>query len=478
MNRPLVILMFLAASFFGCTRPVAMKPAPIVEKPPVPEAAPPKESPPISKKVEIFLPDSDIADVAGIPQRLDDLARAAKERLSIESSCREALYREFLSRYFAPWTASHLLYDRGETIQFMKELGGRDWYTGNLRRLESRLLQEILDSCALESFPSRFDLGIAVSPGHLRGLPTQLPFFEKKDGYPFDMLEYPQLKLNEPLRVLHATRDGDWLFVETPYTNGWIPAREVALVDRELVESWMRLPLVVLVRDRVPVSELTGGGAILGKLGTLFPLTQQREDGFDVLVATAGEGGLARSAAVRLPKADAAAYPVEFNAENVTLVGNALLGQPYGWGEMYGLRDCSALLRDFFIPFGIWLPRTSADQIASVPRVLRLSGRTPQEKKELIIGEGRPFLSLLHKKGHVLLYLGTDAEGRPLVLHDAWSVAVKNGNKERDQIVGKVVVTTLEPGRELGLYEGRSLIERITELGTITSRCRTKGAKK
>ena len=129
------------------------------------------------------------------------------------------------------------------------------------------------------------------------------------------------------------------------------------------------------------------------------------------------------------------------------------------------------MLRDFFLPFGIWLPRTAAEQIGSTRQHRDLAGLAPREKDETIRREGLPFLTLFYKPGHIMLYVGTDPQGRPVVFHNAWSIRVKDATGERTQFIGKAVITTLEPGRELGLAEGGSLLEQGTALANITDRC-------
>ena len=129
------------------------------------------------------------------------------------------------------------------------------------------------------------------------------------------------------------------------------------------------------------------------------------------------------------------------------------------------------MLRDLFMPFGIWLPRTSADQIASAKHRLELTGKPPQEKEETIRRQAVPFLTLLYKPGHIMLYIGLDPIGRPLIFHNAWSIRVKDDAGERLQFIGKAVVTTLEPGKELGIVNGYTLLEEITIMMRITDRC-------
>jgi len=444
----------------------------------------------------------EIADLSRIPQDLDRLAAAAGDRLALSDTCRTQLRDEFQSRFYAPWSAAPPRFDPVEAGDFMKQEGRVVWYGPNKRKLPPKLMQEFMENCALEHFPSRNDTAISVAPGHLRGLPTYLPLYQSAEDYPFDMLSYPQVKLNEPLRVLHESRDGVWLFVETGYTNGWLERRDVALVDQNFIKAWMRAPHLVVVQDYASIPDGRGVGVSRSKVGTVLPLAGEAEGSWEVSIASAGEGGGVQNRRVRIPRGAAAKFPLEFSRENVALIGDQLLGDPYGWGEIYDLRDCSAMLRDFFLPFGIWLPRTSADQVASVPRRLELARMTPAEKESAILSTGIPFLTLLYKLGHIMLYVGADSAGRPLVFHDAWSIRLKDsgdaapaggsgsaadgtingvdkngaeckivGNGPRTQIIGASAITTLEPGKELGLVPGSSLLERITELAVIPNRC-------
>jgi len=414
--------------------------------------------------------DREIDDVLRLPQDIAPYARAAGERLTLGNDCRAKLLDEFRTRYFAPWTNAAPHYDPAETKELMKDTTRGRWYGANRRIMAPETMRDLLNNCALETFPSRNETAISVAPAHLRGLPTRLPLFSK-DGYPFDMLQYPNVKLNEPLRVLHASRDRAWLFVESAYSAGWLEAREVALADRGFIDSWMGRPQVVIIRDYATVADSGSGIVHRAKIGTILPLATAADGWWEAVVAAAGEERRAVTAVARLPREAAAPFPLAFDGANLALIGNQLLGQPYGWGEMYGLRDCSAMLRDLFLPFGIWLPRTATDQIASAGQQRNLAGLGSREKEETIGREGLPFLTLLHKPGHIMLYVGTDPQGRPLVFHNIWSIRVKDAAGGSPRVIGKAVITTVEPGKELGLVEGGTLLEQGTALATITDRC-------
>jgi cell wall-associated NlpC family hydrolase len=419
----------------------------------------------------------EIEDLKLIPQQLGPLAAAAGSRFSLDQGCRERLLAEFTSRYYAPWDNSK--FDAREARDFIRQQGSATWYGVNKRVVPRELLEEIVANCALESFPSRNQAALAVAPAHLRGLPTNLPFYQSADDFPFDMLSYPQVKLNEPLRVLHASRDGVWLFVETAYSAGWIEKGQVAQVTAQQARSWQQAPKLVVVRDYAPVPDGRGVAVHQAKVGTLLPLLRLDSGGWQVQVASAGEGGRAEMHQVTLPSGYAAPFPLSFDAVGIALVGDQFLGDAYGWGEVYDLRDCSALLRDFFLPFGIWLPRTSADQVASVPGARDLHALDPGQKLMALTQDGVPFLTLLYKPGHIMLYVGQDSVGRPLVLHDAWSIRLRAqrathetaGRAAATRIIGLTAITTLEPGKELGLEPGSSLLERLSELAVIKNRC-------
>jgi hypothetical protein len=285
------------------------------------------------------------------------------------------------------------------------------------------------------------------------------------------MLQYPQIKANEPLRVLHVSLDGIWFFVETAYSNGWLEARDVAIADQSFIDSWMARPQLVIIRDHVTVKDERIGLSYMTEIGTFLPLVMAGRAWWEAEVATVGIGRKAVRSLTRISREAADKFPLPFNRENISLIGNQLAGQPYGWGEMYGFRDCSSMLRDFFQPFGIWLPRTAADQIASVQLRLDLSGKQPWEKENLIRRHALPFLSLFYKPGHIMLYIGTDSRGRPLVFHNVWAIRAKGVAGEQLQLIGKAVITTLEPGKKAGLVEVGSLLENMTIISTIIDRC-------
>ncbi|MDD4357168.1 MAG: NlpC/P60 family protein, partial [Smithellaceae bacterium] len=159
-----------------------------------------------------------------------------------------------------------------------------------------------------------------------------------------------------------------------------------------------------------------------------------------------------RQAVIRhgfVPVKAAARKPFRFNPVNAAKIANEMIGEPYGWGGLYGRRDCSAMTRDFFAVFGIWLTRHSSSQVKKAGLYVDLRGLSPEEKKRSIIERGIPYLTLLWRRGHIMVYIG-HTDGRVLIFHNMWGVRTRDHlGRDGRKIVGQAVITTLMPGREL-----------------------------
>lgn len=120
-------------------------------------------------------------------------------------------------------------------------------------------------------------------------------------------------------------------------------------------------------------------------------------------------------------------------------MANRMMGQPYGWGTLYDYNDCSAMVMNLFAGFGIWLPRDSSNQI-EIGQQISLAGLSNTQKEKLIIAKGIPFLTLIHKPGHIMVYIGHKNK-EIYILHDLWGLKTINlfGQQGR-AVIGKTVI--------------------------------------
>jgi cell wall-associated NlpC family hydrolase len=252
----------------------------------------------------------------------------------------------------------------------------------------------------------------------------------------------------EPLRISHASRSGEWLFVATAYAKGWVPADAVAEVPERLVKRWRDAQWAAFTRDGVALHDEKGRFLYRGRIGMIAPIVQTWPDGFEIeTVVSDGRGGV-RTKRVKVAFDAIDTFPLAWTRPHVIQIADGLLPTPYGWGGLFGWRDCSATVRDFFAPFGVWLPRNSAAQ-AAFGRVVDVRGKTPAQKRRALKRRGLPFATLVNLPGHVMLYLGT-WQGEPVVMHTVWGVKTRTAYGEPGRwIVGKTVVSTLQLGQEL-----------------------------
>ncbi|MEG2005723.1 MAG: NlpC/P60 family protein, partial [Bilophila sp.] len=190
-----------------------------------------------------------------------------------------------------------------------------------------------------------------------------------------------------------------------------------------------------VLHDNVPLRDGFGRFVAMGNLGVLLPVEEASAATLDVLVPVRDVNGRAQTVSVRVSTADAALRPLPLTSAAVARLGNGMMGQLYGWGGGFGDRDCSLMLRDLFIPFGLWLPRNSASQ-AKAWDFVDFRQQDLAEKEKSILREGVPFATLLWLRGHITLYLG-EYQGRAVMFHDMWGIRTQHRGEDGRYIIGR-----------------------------------------
>ncbi len=362
------------------------------------------------------------------PRTVDDEGR-------IIATHEQALFADYYRRrYFLPWELATSQYDREQIRHFFLR------YESRLKdyRLKDSVRKHVTANALLEDFPSLNLRAITVRRIDIKGLPLT----SRHERLVNVALQVSSVSAGVPLFISHRSRDRKWLFVETGFACGWAQAKNIAFVDDEFASTWEREPLVAVINEGVFP---TGGGHI----GDIYPIVEEEGEPWQVLVPVKGRGNVARCATVTLPHDKAARFPVPLTYQNLVLVASRMAGQAYGWGGIEGLRDCSALIRDLYAPFGIWLPRHSGDQIREGGVFVDLSSMSEEEKRTIISACGIPYLTLLGMNGHIMLYVGT-VNGEPMVFHTVRRMPKAKedgGERMNEEIPGWSMIMPLTYGR-------------------------------
>lgn len=410
-----------------------------------------------------------VKDLSVFPQNLMVYAKLSGEDSNLLSPAEQAAQDARFNRiFFGPWgMAKASMKARAVRNTFGKPRG----YKADTSPWTQADWDGMQKNADLGRYPALSQAAITLRHADLRELPTSQARYSKAlpntEESPFDYFQYSSLPLGTPVFISHITKDKQWYFVETPLAGGWLPVDSVGTVDRNFEQRYQHGRYAALIRDNVAVT--SDRGLSLGKvhIGSMFPVVRSTDSELTVMVPVRGPGITAAIGTATLTDAEAVIKPLPLLPKLVAVIGNQMMGQPYGWGGMYGQRDCSSTTRDLFTPFGLWLPRNSASQ-AKAWRYTSIEGLSPESKEEAIIADALPFASLLWMKGHVGLYVGK-YKGKAAFFHNVWGIRVDdNGENEGRHVIGRCVVTSLQPGKELpNAQDDATLLHRMRGISTV-----------
>lgn len=416
-------------------------------------------------RMQYPLESAPVADLQHIPQRATHFVLDSTEWL-LEPRRQDELAREYRQRALAVWHGQTDSYDAAYAFWPEASVQRNPGYGPNYRPHSTAWVTGVLHNADRATYPNANWPAIVVERVDLRALPTHQPRFSRPDGFPFDLLQNSSLWPGTPVQVLHRSRDGRWLFVAAAHVGGWLPASRVIPAGAEFRQALAKRPWAAVVRDRMPLR--SSQGATLGRTGMLLPVLDSTEQHWRIGLPVQGPDGMARweGASIARNAGDIQSFPLPMQAGQIARVADELRGEPYGWGGMYGHRDCSASLRDIFATFGIWLPRNSSKQIQAGTRI-DLENMTNTHKRRTLRERGQPWRTLVGMNGHIMLYVGTH-QGQPVVFHNLWGLGTRRILDERNGrlVIGQAVFTSLSPGRERADVQrsGSLLVDRVHSL--------------
>ena len=153
-----------------------------------------------------------------------------------------------------------------------------------------------------------------------------------------------------------------------------------------------------------------------------------------------------------LPEGCGVRQPWPYTPGNVARLWKQLLGRPYGWGNLNLNNDCSGELKNFFTPFGLWLPRHSSSQREIGP-TLDFSALGLAERMQAMAKFAQPYRTLIWIEGHIMLYLGPirQADGRAngfMTYQNLWGLRPKEGPDYRSIVGCSVLFPVLDSDPE------------------------------
>ena len=398
-----------------------------------------------------MMPANQIKDTLEIPQ---DTTTFSKKITAMSAEEQLEYDRRYNEKFFEPWDSGILMLSQGEKTWQFKYAKERTYHEDGTRIPKSWYKKQIKNS-NFKNSDTLSQPAITLRHTNLRLYPSSdAIYYNPKrtgEGFPFDYSQNSSVHINTPIAISHYSLDKQWVYAQTSFASGWIKAEDIAFVTPNFQTKFRNGDYSITVKDNLDLSD-DNGHISLVKIGSIFPIDPETKK---YLVAKKDEKGYAYLSKVTVNDIDIIAHkPIKFNQYNIAYISKQLVGEPYGWGGGYETRDCSALTRDFFSPFGIYLARNSRQQANNGNEFISLKGLNTKRKQQTILANAKPFRSLLFVPGHITLYLG-EQKGEPIILHNYWGVRLKDGSKK---VLARAIISTTKPGMELTNVKKRSML--------------------
>lgn len=315
--------------------------------------------------------------------------------------------------------------------------------------------------------------GLIVKRTDIRVFPTQEASLTSPNHYEFDRFQHSSISPGALVGLFHRSKDNQWVYAQCRFIRGWIRISDVAIAQTksEAIEYDQWKDRCVITNSFVPIYGDPNQKKRLftAQMGSSFPLlnpSEKREGDppyYVVRIPLRGNDGSLFFAKGYLPKKEGAHQGfLPYTQANIARQAFKMLHEPYGWGEMFGGRDCSRFIMDIFSTFGFHMPRNSKLQAMIGIPLLREGEDPPMSIKDLL-EKAIPLATLLRFPGHIMLYLGKE-RGNYYVIHSIYGIPTIGRGGFKMEKIRKVIVSDLSLGKD-GL--NGPILDRITDIRVL-----------
>lgn len=360
----------------------------------------------------------------------------------------------FEKKYFRVWNIQKSKLPLDEAMWPHRVYTAGDTYGENLQLLEKDFFDNLHENANYGKYLTLNKKAVTLNNLNIRALPTDnaVLYDPKKagEGFPFDYMQNSTISANKPVLVSHYSKNREWVFIESSFAFGWLKSNEIVFLDDKYANLWKNAQQVFLTKDSQAIYSEENDFLFNSRVGMMLALIDESHDTYTVLTISSDKTKAYYHKSI-ISKKIAHKGIMNFNEKNINLVLEEISKSKYGWGGIYNQRDCSSTLRDFFIPFGLWLPRNSSQQALS-GKIESVEHMSHEEKLSFIKETAVPFKTLLYKAGHIGLYVGVFNDN-VIVYQNVWGIKTKKDLDDGRFVIGKPIFSTLELGNNLKEYD-------------------------
>jgi hypothetical protein len=297
-----------------------------------------------------------------------------------------------------------------------------------------------------------------------RLLPTDEACSRYVQSKVIDRLLNSSLDIGTPVAVIHVTGDNAWAYTIAPCSEGWIRTVDMGFCSRDDMASYLEAePFIVTVAAKTDLflDQAMRNHHAFVRMGCRFPAGSPENPGLRSLILPfRGKDGSCVFGDGFISEGDAFDGYLPYTPRTIILQAFRLINSPYGWGDMYGERDCSRFIKEIFSTVGLCLPRNSLQQAKAGRLVAKFDSSAGEAGRLAVLSDNSMGGTMvLHMKGHIMLFLG-NVDGDPYAIHDMMEYSEAGPRGEQKRVVNRVVVSNLRIGE--GTRAGTFLNRLVT----------------
>ncbi|GGY28180.1 hypothetical protein GCM10008098_21630 [Rhodanobacter panaciterrae] len=367
-------------------------------------------------------------------------------------------------------------------INALSERPARQLYDVDGQPVAAATLDALVDNLALSDIPAQQGTryGLVVKRASFRAFPTNLRVFSSKGDTDIDRFQETAEFPGVPVAIVHASRDGHWLFVVSPRYAAWTEKENVAEGSAAQVFGYAdKTPYRVITGASVRTvftREVPGVSQLQLDMSTRVPLqtdlpADQPVNGQTPYAAYTlqlplrdADGKLQFSPALLQKNTDTADDYLPLTPANIIGQAFKFLGERYGWGHSYDGRDCSGFVSDVYRSMGVEMPRDTSKQSISPALEHRLFTDKDSREARIKAAHALQVGDLVYIPGHVMLVIG-QRDGQPYVIHDVGGMSYRKADGSIAEIkLNAVSVTPLLP---MLFNDHQTFVDRMTSIVRI-----------
>jgi cell wall-associated NlpC family hydrolase len=350
------------------------------------------------------------------------------------------------------------------------------------RPVTKAMFDAMSDNLALPDIPAQqaTRYGLVVHRASLRTFPSNLRVFTRKGDTDIDRFQETAEFPGVPVAIVHASRDGRWLFVVSPRYAAWTEKENVAEGSAAQVFGYAdRKPYRVITGDTertVFTREVPGVSQLQLDMSTRVPLLTDLPPDQPVngqtpyatytlqLPVRDADGKLEFTPALLQKNTDSAPDYLPLTPANIIRQAFKFLGERYGWGHGYNGRDCSGFVSDVYRSMGVQMPRNTSKQ--AISPALQHRTFTDADSHDARVRAARQLQvgDLVYIPGHVMMVIG-QRDGEPYVIHDVLGMTYRKPDGGFSHVeLNAVSVTPLLPNQ---FNDHQTYVDRMTSIVRI-----------